>query len=93
MEKLDRCAEVWVTAKYLCLLIFNQQLFAKYTRVLEQTEREMKQLQQALSYRAASSDPEEAEEAELELEMLNNDDARYLKVSALELGVFVYFLL
>jgi hypothetical protein len=57
-----------------------QQLFSKYSRVLDQTEREMKQLQQALSYRAASSDPEEAAEAEAELEMLNNDDTRYLKV-------------
>ena len=59
---------------------FVLQLFAKYFRVLDKTERELHDMEQVLTLRARSGDAEEAEEAQLELQLLNNEDARYLKV-------------
>jgi hypothetical protein len=84
LEKTERCIEVSLplpslssTSTSSLSLLSLPQLFAKYSRVLSNTESEIDSLIRTLSNRVSRGD----QEAEMELQLLDSDEARYLKVA------------
>jgi hypothetical protein len=78
LEKTERCVEVLLLPSCVILPPLTMgQLFAKYSKFLAITESELDSLMRTLTSRVAKGD----QEAELELRLLDTEEARYLKVS------------